>query len=103
MIVIFCRKCATKLEDNYVYCPICSESTTANQVIIGNGKKVYFGFSGGYITIPIAVFAILILFSIIGSIYNEVTKYMHILIPFVIITYGIFMAWKIDNKRPNTK
>jgi len=101
VIVIFCRKCATKLEDNYICCPICSESTTAKQVTIANNDKQ--GYFSGYVTVPIVVIAILILISIIGSIYNDFTKYIHIIIPIVIIAYGLFMSWTIEKKRPNIK
>lgn len=101
VIVIFCRNCATKLEEDYICCPICSESTTVKQAIIKNND--YSGFFSGYVTVPIVVIAILILFSIVGSIFNDFTKYIHILIPIAIIAYGLFMAWTIEKKRPNVK
>jgi len=104
VIVIFCRNCATKLKENYICCPICSESTTIKQVTVDhNERNEYFGFFYGYVTVPIVVIAVLILYSIVGSIFNEFTKYLHIIIPIAIISYGLFMAWAIENKRPNVK
>lgn len=83
---------------------MCSESTAVTQIKIEDKyPKGYFGFFFGYVTIPIVVIAILILFSIIGSIFNDFTKYIHIIIPIAIIVYGVYMTWTIENKRPYVK